>query len=97
MTSFVICSLLFLLVTDDHTLLLSAHHDFVLGPLKVKHRDGLCFGFAGVHGSLIDDVLQICTGEAWSSRRDSFKADILSRYYFLHVMLEDCDSATDIW
>ena len=63
----------------------SAHHDFVLGVFKFRHRDHALVAARRQQSRFVDQIRQIRTRKSGSAARDFLRIDIGSHRAFLHM------------
>ena len=74
---FVVGGEFLLILAHDHGLALRAHHDLVLGSLKVAHVYAGLVGTRSKQGRLVDQVGKISTRETRRAARDVLRLDVI--------------------
>lgn len=97
MTSLMVGGHLLLLRGDDHALSLGAHDHLILGPFKILVGNRGCLHLAGVHRSLVDDVLELGARKSRGTRSDGLDVDVRGSLDLLGMMLQDSNATADIW
>ena len=96
MAGFVVRGIQLLLVRHDHGFALCAHHDLVLGHLEFFHFDDSLTRTRREQGSLVHQVGEVGTREAWRTASDIGRNHIITERNLAHVNLENLLPATDV-
>ena len=96
-TSLMIGGVALLFVAHHHGLALGAHHDFVLGHIKLFLAHGVLVGTGSKQGRLVDQVSQVSTGEAGRTASNNRWLNVVRYWHLTHVHFKNLFTTTDVW
>ncbi len=89
MPAFMICNYFTLRARHHHRAPLRAHHDFVLGQLKVRHLDLVLVATRRQQCGLVDKVLEVSAREARGRAREFATVDVVGQRHLARMHLQD--------
>ncbi len=95
-TSFVISGVLLLFLGHDHGFALGAHHDLVFCQFELFHFNDALTGTGSEQRSLVHQVGQVSTGEAWRTTGNHGRSHIVTHRHFAHMYFQNLFATTDV-